>query len=81
MSITVGWPPADGEPDRHKEWVRNAWTALEPHGEGVYANFISDEGAAGVEYAYGQRLHRLQALKARVDPDNFFHLNNNIMPR
>jgi hypothetical protein len=46
----------------------------------VYANFISDEGAAGVEYAYGDRLQRLQALKALHDPDNFFHLNNNIAP-
>jgi FAD/FMN-containing dehydrogenase len=80
MSITVGWPPPDADPDRHKAWVRDAWDALAPHGEGVYANFISDEGTAGVEYAYGERLQRLQALKARVDPDNFFHLNNNIVP-
>lgn len=80
MSITVGWPPPDAEAERHKAWVRDAWKALEPHGEGVYANFISDEGTAGVEYAYGPRLQRLQALKARVDPDNFFHLNNNITP-
>lgn len=80
MSITVGWPPPDAEPDRHKAWVRDAWDALAPHGEGVYANFISDEGAAGVEYAYGERLQRLRALKARHDPDNFFHLNNNIAP-
>jgi FAD/FMN-containing dehydrogenase len=80
MSITVGWPPPDADPDRHKTWVRDTWTALEPYGDGVYANFISDEGAAGVEYAYGHRLQRLQALKARVDPDNFFHLNNNITP-
>jgi hypothetical protein len=80
MSITVGWPPPDAEPDRHKAWVRDAWDALAPHGEGVYANFISDEGTAGVEYAYGDRLQRLQSLKARHDPDNFYHLNNNISP-
>lgn len=81
MSITVGWPPDDLDADRHKTWVRDAWEALRPYGEGVYANFISDEGASGVEYAYGDRLQRLQALKARYDPDNFFHLNNNIAPR
>jgi FAD/FMN-containing dehydrogenase len=80
MSITVGWPPPDADPDQHKGWVRDAWEALRPFGEGVYANFISDEGRAGVEYAYGDRLRRLQALKALHDPDNFFHLNNNIAP-
>lgn len=80
MSITVGWPPPDPDPDKHKEWVRDAWEALRPFGEGVYANFISDEGTTGVEYAYGDRLHRLQALKAVHDHDNFFHLNNNITP-
>jgi putative intracellular protease/amidase len=80
MSITVGWPPPDPDPDRHKAWVRDAWEALRPYGEGVYANFISDEGTSGVEYAYGDRLQRLQALKASYDPDNFFHLNNNIAP-
>jgi FAD/FMN-containing dehydrogenase len=80
MSITVGWPPPDTDPDRHKRWVRDAWEALRPYGEGVYANFISDEGTSGVEYAYGDRLQRLRALKASYDPDNFFHLNNNIAP-
>ncbi|HEX4867281.1 MAG TPA: FAD-binding oxidoreductase [Acidimicrobiales bacterium] len=81
MSITVGWQPSDAEPERHRNWVRQAWEALRPYGEGVYANFISDEGAAGVAYAYGERLQRLQALKAIHDPDNLFHLNNNIAPQ
>lgn len=81
MSITVGWLPHDADPDAHKGWVRETWDALGPFGEGVDANFISDEGSAGVEYAYGGRLTRLQALKALHDPDNFFHLNNNISPR
>jgi FAD/FMN-containing dehydrogenase len=80
MNITVGWAPADPEPGRHVAWVREAWEALRPHGDGVYANFISDEGASGVEYAYGDRLTRLRALKAVHDPDNVFHLNNNITP-
>ena len=47
---------------------------------GVYANFLSDEGASGVEEAYGERLERLRALKDRYDPTNFFRLNANIQP-
>lgn len=80
MSIAMAWAPDDPEPDRHRQWVRDGWEALKPHGEGVYANFISDEGASGVEYAYGDRLSRLKKIKAAYDPDNFFHLNNNITP-
>ncbi len=80
MSITVGWPPSDRDGERHRAWAREGWEALRPHGEGVYANFISDEGAAGLEYAYGGRLGRLRALKDRYDPDNFFRMNNNVTP-
>ena len=80
MSITVGWPPADPDGERHKRWVRESWEALRPHADGVYANFISDEGPQGVEYAYGERLQRLRDLKDVHDPDNFFRSNANIAP-
>ena len=43
-------------------------------------NFISDEGGAGVETAYGRRLERLTALKDRYDPANVFRMNANIPP-
>jgi hypothetical protein len=52
--------------------------ALRPHSTGVYANFISDEGTAGLDAAYGERLARLSALKAAWDPDNVFRQNANI---
>jgi hypothetical protein len=81
MSVTVGWPPSDTEAERHRAWVREGWAALAPYSEGVYANFISDEGEAGVQAAYGNsRLQRLTALKDRHDPTNFFRMNANIAP-
>ena len=80
ISVTVGWPPGDAGGDRHRAWVREGWEALRPFSSGVYANFISDEGAEGLEAAYGQRLERLTALKSRYDPANFFRLNANIRP-
>ena len=80
MSVTVGWPPSDEDSVRHVAWARRTWEALRPYGAGVYANFISDEGAAGVAYAYGEHLDRLRALKSIHDPENFFRLNNNITP-
>jgi hypothetical protein len=80
ISIVTGWPPSDPDGERHKGWVRDEWEALRPHGTGVYANFISDEGAAGVEAAYGDRLDRLVRLKDRYDPENVFRMNANIPP-
>ena len=42
---------------------------------------LGDDGAAGVRRAYSpEKLIRLTALKDAVDPDNVFHLNQNIPP-
>jgi FAD binding domain/Berberine and berberine like len=80
VSLVTGWPPSDTNGERHRGWVRNWWDALRPESAGVYANFISDEGAEGVEAAYGDRLRRLVALKDRYDPGNLFRMNANIPP-
>jgi FAD/FMN-containing dehydrogenase len=59
-----------------------AWGAvMEPFANGMYVNTITDEGQAGVRRAYPpQKFARLAQLKRRVDPDNLFHLNQNIAP-
>jgi len=80
MSLTTAWSATDPEPERHRAWARDGWNALQPYSDGVYANFISDEGQSGVESAYGNRLDRLRMLKAKYDPDNVFRMNNNILP-
>ncbi|MDQ3871187.1 MAG: FAD-binding oxidoreductase [Chloroflexota bacterium] len=55
--------------------------ALEPFATGVYVNALADEGERGVRRAYrAEKLARLTALKRRYDPDNVFHLNQNIRP-
>ena len=80
LNITAAWPPPDPNHEEHKQWVREGWAALQPHSTGVYTNFMSDEGASGLEVAYGDRLKRLTALKDKYDPDNFFRMNVNIPP-
>jgi FAD/FMN-containing dehydrogenase len=67
--------------EEEREWVRAFWSALGPWHEGVYVNFLGDEGTARIRQAYGpQKYDRLQALKRKYDPDNFFRLNQNIPP-
>ena len=67
--------------DEEREWVRGFWSALEPWHEGVYMNFLGDEGPERVRAAYGpEKYDRLQALKQKYDPDNFFRINQNVSP-
>ncbi len=71
---------ADGF-DEERQWVRDFWTALEPYQTGVYVNFLGDEGQDRVRESYGmEKYARLQELKRRYDPDNFFRINQNIPP-
>ena len=63
-----------------REWVRTFWSALEPYHMGVYVNFLGDEGPDRIRESYGPRFARLQELKRKYDPDNFFRINQNIPP-
>ena len=57
------------------------WQALRPYADGVYVNFLGDEGDERIHEAYPKAAYaRLAALKKRYDPTNLFHLNQNIVP-
>jgi FAD/FMN-containing dehydrogenase len=67
----------------HRAWVERFAAALQDQ-EGdarAYVNFVGDEGQARVHDAYpGPTWQRLTAIKARYDPTNLFHRNQNIPP-
>jgi FAD/FMN-containing dehydrogenase len=83
VNINGVWLEDDEEPQRHVEWTREFFAALEPLAPGrVYVNFLGDEGQDRVRAAYGdEKYERLVALKMKYDPTNFFRLNQNIEPR
>ena len=55
--------------------------ALEPFASGAYVNAMFETGNDAMQRAYGDaKLARLAALKRRYDPENVFHLNQNIAP-
>jgi len=82
INIVAAWMPDDPDPERHIEWVRGFFAALEPHSRGVYVNFTSDDSNESVRSrAYSsEQWSRLVALKAKYDPTNVFRLNANIPP-
>ncbi|HUW15854.1 MAG TPA: FAD-binding oxidoreductase [Actinomycetes bacterium] len=72
------WPdPADNE--AHTQWVKDYDAAIAPHSQGGgYINFASADDQAKVAANYGVNYARLQEVKRRYDPENLFHLNQNI---
>jgi FAD/FMN-containing dehydrogenase len=83
VNIQSRWQGAEDD-ERHIEWTRDLFRAVSPHSTGgVYVNFISgDEGDERVRAAYDDEMYeRLAAVKAEWDPENVFHLNQNIAPR
>lgn len=80
LNIVASWLGEEvGDAERHIEWVRGLFRALEPYSRGVYVNFTSDDAAQRVRQAYTvQQWARLTALKAKYDPTNFFRMNANI---
>ncbi|MDP2480220.1 MAG: FAD-binding oxidoreductase [Candidatus Palauibacterales bacterium] len=81
INIVGFWTdPADTETFR--SWVRGYYDAVHPFAgfEGGYTNFMDVEDQARVRENYGGTYDRLARVKAEWDPDNLFHLNQNIAP-
>ncbi len=64
-------------------WARDSYKAMQPFmGSGRYVNYLGDDELGDpVAAAYGPNHRRLQQLKAKYDPQNFFHVNQNIRPQ
>ena len=62
-------------------WARDFFKASAPYASaGAYVNFMTAEEGDRVAAAYGANYDRLVQAKKRYDPDNIFHLNQNIKP-
>ena len=63
-------------------WARKTYAAMEPYfADARYVNYLDDdEPPEDMGSVYGPNLSRLRKLKAKYDPDNVFHLNQNIQP-
>ena len=81
-SVIAGVDPEAASLPALREWCVDYWEAQHPYSAGgAYVNFMMDEGQERVQATYGPHFTRLAAIKAAYDPDNFFHVNQNIAPR
>ena len=79
--VIGGIDPDPAKAETIKEWCVGYWEALHPHSMGgAYLNFMMDEGQERVQATYRDNYQRLAKIKARYDPGNFFHVNQNIKP-
>ncbi len=78
--IVAAWP----EPTRDEAniaWVRRYHDAVAPHSEeGGYVNFMAADDQGRIRANYKGNYERLVRIKRAYDPDNLFHLNQNIAP-
>jgi FAD/FMN-containing dehydrogenase len=80
MNVHGRWDdPADDK--RCIEWARDFFAASAPFASaGVYVNFLTSDETDRVRTAYGPNYDRLAQIKRKYDPDNLFHMNQNIAP-
>jgi FAD/FMN-containing dehydrogenase len=81
MGIVVAFSDAPEDIPGRKAWVESLSSALHQGDNGVYVNFLDDEGEERVRAAYpGATWDRLARAKASYDPGNLFRSNQNIPP-
>ena len=80
MVMLAGWSDPANDAARI-QWLRDYNQALAPFSEpGGYINFMQDDDFGRIRDNYRQNYDRLVQLKRKYDPDNFFHVNQNIAP-
>jgi FAD/FMN-containing dehydrogenase len=62
-------------------WARDFFQASAPYASaGAYVNFMTEDETDRIVAAYGSNFARLAQIKRKYDPDNIFHMNQNIKP-
>ncbi len=79
--VMVGVSPDPADAQKISDWAKDFWLAMHPHSAGGgYLNMMMDEGQDRVKASYRDNYERLARIKAKYDPRNLFHVNQNIKP-
>jgi hypothetical protein len=79
---SIAWAMERANTDRSIAWARQSYAQMEPFfASGRYVNYLGDDETGDpVAMAYGPNYRRLQEIKSKYDPNNFFHMNPKYSP-
>lgn len=81
VAVMVGVDPDPANKDKITKWCKAYHNATHPYSMGgAYVNFMMEEAQGRIESTYGENYKRLARIKKIYDPNNFFHINQNIKP-
>ncbi|QAU33031.1 FAD-binding oxidoreductase [Janthinobacterium sp. 17J80-10] len=80
MNVHGRWE-SPAEDERVIAWAREFFGKSKPFASsGAYINFLTQDEADRIAFAYGAAYDRLVEIKKKYDPTNFFQMNQNIKP-
>jgi FAD/FMN-containing dehydrogenase len=80
-TVIAGMWPDPSQNEANTRWVRDYYDATAPLSEeGGYINFMAGDDQDRIKANYRVNYDRLVQVKRTYDPDNLFHLNQNIRP-
>jgi hypothetical protein len=80
-TVIAGMWPDPAANEANTKWVKDYYAATAPLSEsGGYINFMAGDDQSRIKDNYGVNYERLVQVKRTWDPDNLFHLNQNIAP-
>jgi len=80
-TVIAGMWPDPAQNKANIQWVRDYYDATAPLSEeGGYINFMAEDDQSRIKANYKGNYNRLVQAKKKYDPDNIFHVNQNIKP-
>ena len=80
-TVIAGMWPDPTQNEANTAWVRDYYAATAPLSEeGGYVNFMAGDDQDRIKANYRGNYDRLVEVKRTYDPDNLFHVNQNIKP-
>jgi FAD/FMN-containing dehydrogenase len=80
-TVIAGMWPDPAQNKANIKWVRDYYDATAPLSEeGGYINFMAEDDQGRIKANYKGNYNRLVQAKKKYDPDNLFHVNQNIKP-
>ena len=80
LVLAISWQDS-GETTSCLKWHSETFDRLQPLSGGrIYANYMSIPGGSTAKAVFGNNFSRLAQVKKKYDPNNIFHLNQNVLP-